>query len=91
VQADRLAAARELARRFGCVVVLKGSGTVIAAPGRGPHQSHGQCAAGDRGDRGRAGGMDRGAAGGGGVSAEAASHAAYLHGLAADRGRRIGR
>jgi hydroxyethylthiazole kinase-like uncharacterized protein yjeF len=32
VQGDRLAAARELARRFECVVVLKGSGTVIAAP-----------------------------------------------------------
>lgn len=33
VQADRLAAARELTNRFRCVVVLKGSGTVIAAPG----------------------------------------------------------
>ena len=34
VQADRLAAAGQLALRFECVVVLKGSGTIIAAPGR---------------------------------------------------------
>ena len=33
VQADRLAAAWALAERDGCVVVLKGSGTVVAAPG----------------------------------------------------------
>ena len=32
VQADRLETARQLAERFACVVVLKGSGTVIAAP-----------------------------------------------------------
>jgi ADP-dependent NAD(P)H-hydrate dehydratase / NAD(P)H-hydrate epimerase len=32
VQSDRLLAARELARRFQCVVVLKGSGSVIARP-----------------------------------------------------------
>ena len=36
VQADRLAAATQLAHRFGCTVVLKGSGTVIAEPGRRP-------------------------------------------------------
>lgn len=36
VQADRLAAARQLAERFQCVVALKGSGGVIAAPGRVP-------------------------------------------------------
>jgi ADP-dependent NAD(P)H-hydrate dehydratase / NAD(P)H-hydrate epimerase len=33
VQSDRVAAARELANRFQAVAVLKGSGTVIAAPG----------------------------------------------------------
>ena len=32
VQNDRLAAAQQLAQRFDCTVVLKGSGTVIAAP-----------------------------------------------------------
>lgn len=36
VQADRLAAAGQLAEACACVVVLKGSGTVIAAPGRAP-------------------------------------------------------
>jgi ADP-dependent NAD(P)H-hydrate dehydratase / NAD(P)H-hydrate epimerase len=36
VQGDRLRAARELAERFQCVTVLKGSGSVIAAPGRTP-------------------------------------------------------
>jgi ADP-dependent NAD(P)H-hydrate dehydratase / NAD(P)H-hydrate epimerase len=35
VQADRVAAARELANRFQAVAILKGSGTIIAAPGGG--------------------------------------------------------
>ena len=33
VQADRLGAARELAARHGAIVVLKGSGSIVAAPG----------------------------------------------------------
>ncbi len=36
VQADRIAAAQALSERMDCCVVLKGSGTVIAAPGRQP-------------------------------------------------------
>lgn len=36
VQHDRLASAQQLAHRFYCTVVLKGSGTVIAAPGITP-------------------------------------------------------
>ena len=36
VQADRLAAAHALSQRFDCTVLLKGSGTVLAAPGRTP-------------------------------------------------------
>lgn len=37
IQSDRLAAAQSLANRFTCTVVLKGSGTVISAPGDVPH------------------------------------------------------
>ena len=36
VQADRLHAALELADRYACAVVLKGSGSVITTPGRTP-------------------------------------------------------
>jgi hydroxyethylthiazole kinase-like uncharacterized protein yjeF len=36
VQTDRLAAAQTLADRFACVVILKGAGSVIAAPGVTP-------------------------------------------------------
>lgn len=34
VQADRLAAAGRLVERFGCSVVLKGSGSIVATPGQ---------------------------------------------------------
>lgn len=36
VQTNRIEATHQLARQFACCVVLKGSGTVIAAPGRTP-------------------------------------------------------
>jgi ADP-dependent NAD(P)H-hydrate dehydratase / NAD(P)H-hydrate epimerase len=36
IQADRLAATRELADRFNCTVVLKGSGSVITTPAERP-------------------------------------------------------
>lgn len=37
VQHDRLAAAASLVERYGCGVLLKGSGSVVAEPGRLPH------------------------------------------------------
>jgi hydroxyethylthiazole kinase-like uncharacterized protein yjeF len=37
VQADRLNVAQAIADRFACTVVLKGSGTIIAAPEMVPH------------------------------------------------------
>jgi hydroxyethylthiazole kinase-like uncharacterized protein yjeF len=36
IQADRLSAAQQLAEKFDCVVVLKGSGSVIATPQTSP-------------------------------------------------------
>jgi NAD(P)H-hydrate epimerase len=36
VQSDRMGAAFALAKRHGCVVVLKGAGTIVAAPDRLP-------------------------------------------------------
>lgn len=53
VQADRLATARKLTELTGCVVVLKGSGTITAAPGQVPHLNgtgNGSLASGGTGD-----------------------------------------
>lgn len=86
VQHDRQAAAQHLAQRFGCTVVLKGSGTVIAAPGQIPvinptgnallaTAGTGDVLAGMVGAR-LAGGLDAFAA---------ACQTVYQHGLAADQ------
>jgi len=53
VQADRLAATRALTDLSGCVVVLKGSGSITSAPGHVPHLNgtgNGSLASGGTGD-----------------------------------------
>ncbi|MCC8401792.1 NAD(P)H-hydrate dehydratase [Paraburkholderia sp. MMS20-SJTN17] len=85
VQRDRLAAARALAARFASVVVLKGVGTIIAAPdGRLALNPTGNAALATGGTGDVLGGMI------GALLAqhlprfEAALAGVYLHGLAAD-------
>lgn len=86
VQRDRIAAARALCTRLGCVVVLKGAGTVVAAPG-------GDTWIIDAGNPGMAvGGMGDALTGiiaalraQGLAAAEAAVAGALLHAVAGDR------
>lgn len=86
VQAERLAAARRLAERFGCVVVLKGSGSVVVAPGmpaRINPTGNARLAIAGTGDV--LAGLIAARLGAGRDAFEAASEAVYSHGLAADR------
>jgi len=96
VQADRLAAARQLADRLRCTVLLKGSGTVVAAPGQLPwinptgNPSLASAGTGDvlagwiGGDWSARGSTDAAA-----TATAVAIAAAYRHGAAADAaGRR---
>ncbi len=85
IQGDRLAAARELANRFGAVVVLKGSGSVIAAPDRPPcinPTGNGRLATAGTGDV--LAGMVAAGLAAGAMAFEAACAAVYRHGAAAD-------
>jgi len=85
VQQDRLAAGRALAQRFGCVAVLKGSGSVIAAPGAVPlinPTGNARLATAGTGDV--LAGMIAARLAAGAAAVEAAAGAAYAHGLAAD-------
>ena len=85
VQADRLAAARELAARFACVVLLKGSGTVIAAPGRVPViNPTGNASLASAGTGDVLAGMVAARLAGGAPAFDAAAVAAFAHGRAAD-------
>ncbi len=86
VQADRIQAAQRLADVFQCTVILKGSGSIIAAPGKRPRVNptgNALLAIGGTGDvlaglTGTLLGQHRSAW-------DAASHACYLHGALADR------
>lgn len=85
VQADRLAAARTLARRLGCVVVLKGSGTVLAAPGEVPRinpTGNARLATAGTGDV--LAGLVAARLATGAQAMDAAADAVYAHGAAAD-------
>jgi hydroxyethylthiazole kinase-like uncharacterized protein yjeF len=86
VQQNRLAAAQQLAQRFGCTVVLKGSGTVIAAPGQTPvinPTGNARLATAGTGDV--LAGMVGARLACGWNAFEAAGLAVYQHGLLADR------
>jgi len=86
VQHDRLAAAQQLAQQFGCTVVLKGSGTVLAAPGETPlinPTGNARLATAGTGDV--LAGMIGARLAGGETAFAAAAAAVWLHGQAADR------
>lgn len=85
VQHDRLATAQQLAQRFNCTVVLKGSGSVIAAPDRTPAinpTGNARLATAGTGDV--LAGMIGARLAQGEPAFEAACAAAWLHGHAAD-------
>jgi hydroxyethylthiazole kinase-like uncharacterized protein yjeF len=86
VQANRLEAARALAVKFSCVTVLKGSGTVTAAPDRPVHinpTGNARLATAGTGDV--LAGLVAARLAAGGDAFDAASGAVFDHGLAADR------
>ena len=85
VQSDRLEAAHQLARRFDCCVVLKGSGTVIAAPGHTPRintTGNGRLAIGGTGDV--LAGLTGARLAASGQAWQAACEAVWTHGHMAD-------
>jgi hydroxyethylthiazole kinase-like uncharacterized protein yjeF len=85
VQANRLASAEQLAQRFQCTVVLKGSGSIMAQPGQTPvinPTGNARLATGGTGDV-LAGLLGARLAQGFGAF-EAACQATYQHGWVAD-------
>jgi len=85
VQSDRLAAAQTLAEQFQCTVVLKGSGTITAAPHAIPivnPTGNGRLATGGTGDV--LAGMMGARLASGATAFDAASMAVWQHGHIAD-------
>ncbi|HSH90113.1 MAG TPA: NAD(P)H-hydrate dehydratase [Ramlibacter sp.] len=86
VQADRIGTSRALVERFKAIVVLKGSGTVIAAPGELPTiNATGGARLATAGTGDVLAGMIAARLGAGVSPFGAAAGAVYDHGLAADR------
>ncbi len=86
VQDNRLAAAQQLAQRFACTVVLKGSGTVVTSPGKTPVINlTGNARLSTAGTGDVLAGMVGARLAGGLAPFEAACQAVYEHGLAADQ------
>jgi hydroxyethylthiazole kinase-like uncharacterized protein yjeF len=86
VQSDRRRTAQQLADRFGCVVVLKGSGSVIAAPGQTPLINHsGNALLASPGTGDVLAGMIGGVLAAGLPARTAAARAVFIHGRLADR------
>ena len=85
VQSNRLEVAREAARRFGCVVVLKGPGTIIASPeGRTAVNSSGGPALATGGSGDVLTGIIGASLARGLAPFEAAIAGVFLHGVAGD-------
>lgn len=86
VQANRIAAAQALAEQFQCAVVLKGSGTITAAPQATPivnPTGNGRLATGGTGDV--LAGMVGARLAGGMAAFDAAAMAVFQHGQIADQ------
>jgi hydroxyethylthiazole kinase-like uncharacterized protein yjeF len=86
IQANRMDAARQLAARFLCVVVLKGSGSIIAAPDHVPAiNPTGNARLATAGSGDVLAGMVGARLAAGMPACDAACAAVYAHGAAADR------
>lgn len=91
IQADRWQAAMDAADKFGCTVVLKGAGTLVATPGGAvTHIPTGNTALARGGSGDLLAGLIGGLAAQGCTPASAARLGAWVHGLAADIAARDG-